>query len=722
MQKEKFINFFINRRKELGYSQSKIASEIGLSDQAISNWERGVSFPDLIYLDDIAKLLKTNVYSLITGKNKKIDIKPEVSFNAERFSQFILKLRKSKQMTQNDLGKLLEIPGQNISKFENGVFLPSIEILEKYAKIFKVSFLNLYYGLDDEELFIETPKQSNHNKLKWLIIPVVIILVALILIIPNLITKKHIVTIILNEDTVLTYRIKDNENIKLPALPTKKGYESSWSDDNTIITEDKVYKVVYTPKTYTITYKFENEGVEDYIQQVTYGEAFKLYIPDNDNFKGYIYQDKEFNETVYKYDHNITLIGKFNNYCKVTIILDENNTEVRYVESGTNITLPVLPTKKGHNTSWSDLDTLITEDKVYKVVYTPKTYTLECILIYDGDIIGKSTESITYGEEYQLLKPTSYLYSFVGYTYNGEKIEDGIYEYDHDITVYGVFAEEKYIIKREYTYTQLRDEVGYGCQFVLDDVSIYSYLDECPFSSGEYENYKIIAWKDQKGNIYEVGKPYIYNYKEDIVLSPVFAYYGDAFEVTLKNKEATIVKYNIPKIVDLIIPDYIVIDNNKYRVTEIAGGTFQDIYFRNITLSSNITKISKNAFIYGDAENYTSYNNNGYIFYCGSLQQWFNIEFEECIVSNKAKLDMSLYISEYLVGDTFASHIILAIPEGVKVIKAYSLANIVVNEVIIPSSVDTIEKNAFMYAYAKLITNIEDVENVHPEAFKNRYT
>ena len=429
MQKEKFINFFINRRKELGYSQSKIASEIGLSDQAISNWERGVSFPDLIYLDDIAKLLKTNVDSLITGKNKKIDIKPEVSFNAERFSQYILKLRKSKQMTQNDLGKLLEIPGQNISKFENGVFLPSIEILEKYAKIFKVSFLNLYYGLDDEELFIETPKQSNHNKLKWLIIPVVIILVALILIIPNLITKKHIVTIILNEDTVLTYRIKDNENIKLPTLPTKKGYESSWSD----------------------------------------------------------------------------------------------------------------------------LDTLITEDKVYKVVYTPMIYTLVCILIYDGDIIGKSTESITYGEEYQLLKPTSYLYSFVGYTYNGEKIEDGIYEYDHDITVYGVFAEEKYIIKREYTYTQLRDEVGYGCQFVLDDVSIYSYLDECPFSSGEYENYKIIAWKDQKGNIYEVGKPYIYNYKEDIVLSPVFAYYGDAFEVTLKNKEATIVKYNIPKIVDLII-------------------------------------------------------------------------------------------------------------------------------------------------------------------------
>ena len=36
MQKEKFIKFFINRRKELGYSQSKIANEIGISDQAVS--------------------------------------------------------------------------------------------------------------------------------------------------------------------------------------------------------------------------------------------------------------------------------------------------------------------------------------------------------------------------------------------------------------------------------------------------------------------------------------------------------------------------------------------------------------------------------------------------------------------------------------------------------------------------------------------------------------
>ena len=129
MEKKKFIKFFIDKRKELGYSQSNIASNIGISDQAVSNWERGISLPDLIYLDDIAKILETNVDSLINGKEKNIKIKAGVSFDAERFSKYLLKLRKSKNLTQKNLGKNLGIPGQNISKFENGGFLPSVDLL-----------------------------------------------------------------------------------------------------------------------------------------------------------------------------------------------------------------------------------------------------------------------------------------------------------------------------------------------------------------------------------------------------------------------------------------------------------------------------------------------------------------------------------------------------------------------------------------------------------------
>ena len=313
-------------------------------------------------------------------------------------------------------------------------------------------------------------------------------------------------------------------------------------------------------------------------------------------------------------------------------------------------------------------------------------------------------------------KPNINKESFIGYTYNGEIITDGIYEYDHDITVCGEFSDESYTIYREYTYTQKIDSVGYGCSFVLDEVDIDLYLSECPYSPGEYENYKIIAWKDQKGNIYEIGNTYIYNYKEDIVLCPVFAYYGDAFKVSINNDEAKIIEYNIDRIIELIIPDYIIIDNNEYKVTEIAEGTFQDTYFRNITISSNITKISKNTFRYDDSDGYAS--NIGNIYYCGTLYEWFNIDFEEYITSNKSKTDMQLYVSEFLVGEKNCSNIILAIPEGVEVITSYSLANCRALEVVIPNSVHTIEKYAFIYSDIDLIINLDNVENVHQNAFE----
>ena len=61
MYKKVFIKNFIKKRKELGLSQISIADKLGLSVQAISNWERELSFPDITYLDSIAKILKTNI-------------------------------------------------------------------------------------------------------------------------------------------------------------------------------------------------------------------------------------------------------------------------------------------------------------------------------------------------------------------------------------------------------------------------------------------------------------------------------------------------------------------------------------------------------------------------------------------------------------------------------------------------------------------------------------
>ena len=714
MNKEKFITFFVERRKNLGYSQSKIANDLGISDQAVSNWERGISFPDLTYLDNIAKLLQTNVYSLIEGKAKNIKIKENVTFDIQRFSSHLSKLRKEKKLTQNELGKILGVSGQNISKFENGIFLPSIELIEKYAQYFNVSIFNIYYGLNDEALYDDIIIKENNNKNKkvYLIPCIIIIFVIALLLLPNLLIKKHTVTVIMNENEVITYEIKDKKIFTLPDLPTKKGYDASWDNLDTLITEDKTFTVIYTPKKYTITYSFENEEIENYVQEVTYGEEYELYTINNEYFIGYTYNNKPFESGIYDYDYNILVIAKFNDYRTVTIVLDKDNIQTFSTKINTRITLPDLPTKKGYDASWDTLDTLITADKTFTVIYTPKKYTIT--YVYENDIIETFTEEVSYGEKYNLFIPQLSNCSFVGYTYNDTVIENGVYEYDHNITIYGTFSNESYTIKYEFTNAKLLDTAYYGSLFLPNDYKLSDYLGECLYSPEEYSNYKIVAWKDNEGNIYEVGKSYLYNNKYDLHLCPIFEYYGNAFKVVIENDAATIVGYDISKITNLVIPDYIVVNGNRYKVTEIASKTFQKTYFMNISFSSNITKISKNTFRYDDGEYYV---NPGDIYYRGTLEQWFNIEFEEYIVSNSSKSRMRLSLSSFLVGEQNHKYSIMEIPEEIEVIKSYSCAHLAISELVIPNSVQTIEEHAFIYSVTMRYVNIENVKNVHENAF-----
>lgn len=161
--------------------------------------------------------------------------------------------------------------------------------------------------------------------------------------------------------------------------------------------------------------------------------------------------------------------------------------------------------------------------------------------------------------------------------------------------------------------------------------------------------------------------------------------------------------------------DYIVIGDETYKVTGIAEKKFQDIYFLNLALSSNITKISKNIFQYDEEE--TTYISFGEIYYNGSLKEWFDIDFEEYIVCNKNQTRFSLHTTYYLVGEN-AIYSILEIPEGVEIIKSYSCANFGFIELTIPSSVHTIEEHAFINEMVNVFIGLENVENVHEDAFK----
>lgn len=57
-------------RKKQGLTQVKLAELLGVTDKAVSKWERNISFPDISLLPAIATTLCVTVDELFQGKAK----------------------------------------------------------------------------------------------------------------------------------------------------------------------------------------------------------------------------------------------------------------------------------------------------------------------------------------------------------------------------------------------------------------------------------------------------------------------------------------------------------------------------------------------------------------------------------------------------------------------------------------------------------------------------
>jgi transcriptional regulator with XRE-family HTH domain len=59
------------RRKEKGMTQKQLADKLGVTDKAVSKWERGNGQPDINYLQPIADALNVTVSELLKGETEK---------------------------------------------------------------------------------------------------------------------------------------------------------------------------------------------------------------------------------------------------------------------------------------------------------------------------------------------------------------------------------------------------------------------------------------------------------------------------------------------------------------------------------------------------------------------------------------------------------------------------------------------------------------------------
>lgn len=70
----------------------------------------------------------------------------------QKIGSFLAELRKDKNLTQEELGEQLGVTNKTVSRWENGNYLPPVEILQMLSKLYDVSINELLSGerLSDE--------------------------------------------------------------------------------------------------------------------------------------------------------------------------------------------------------------------------------------------------------------------------------------------------------------------------------------------------------------------------------------------------------------------------------------------------------------------------------------------------------------------------------------------------------------------------------------------
>ncbi len=80
MDQEKIGKFIANARKSQNLTQEQLAEKLGITKNAVSKWERGLSLMDMSLLKPLSEILEVSVNDILAGEfieNKDIEKKSE---------------------------------------------------------------------------------------------------------------------------------------------------------------------------------------------------------------------------------------------------------------------------------------------------------------------------------------------------------------------------------------------------------------------------------------------------------------------------------------------------------------------------------------------------------------------------------------------------------------------------------------------------------------------
>lgn len=246
------VGIFIREiRKEKGFTQKELAEQLGITDKAVSKWERGINCPDISLLEELANLLDVTVLELIKGK----------------------RLTKENQIDDKDIIDTMKYSRKNT--------------IQEMKKTYKVC--------------------------ACFIVSIILVLI-LITSLKSILFEYSIIDMTKQDYWTLTILSNTNSSIPVSHDNFKEELHELIENTNQKIDQILTDQGIYTEDEYNIIKKnitlmkeyLENGKNDNYLEQTSYTflELLQFYLDHQDIYTGYI-DYKEIYKILLKYDNNL---------------------------------------------------------------------------------------------------------------------------------------------------------------------------------------------------------------------------------------------------------------------------------------------------------------------------------------------------------------------------------------------------------------------------------
>lgn len=138
MNYDKIGKFIQEKRKEKNLTQKELAEKLGVTDRAVSKWERGVGCPDVSILEILSKELDCSILEILKGR---------------KIENEIIKVTEADDYIKDSMNISKQITKEKIISYINKVLVTTIVfifLLLSYLNIVQIKYLNTEYKFKTE--------------------------------------------------------------------------------------------------------------------------------------------------------------------------------------------------------------------------------------------------------------------------------------------------------------------------------------------------------------------------------------------------------------------------------------------------------------------------------------------------------------------------------------------------------------------------------------------